>query len=81
MVSFPEYYELISFFESEPKLIDPRAPWFYNILKFDYKNDAETVTCIIGPADRDIKIEWGQQGHIIGKFDIINFKDLETPVQ
>ena len=81
MNPFPEYYELISFFESGPKLVDPEAPWFYNILRFDYKNDTENITCIIGPADRDMRIEWSREGHIIGKFDIKNFKGLEIENQ
>lgn len=57
MNPFPEDYELISIFESEPKLLDEDIPWFYNTLFFRLQRNDDILSCIFSPAYRSISIE------------------------
>jgi hypothetical protein len=50
MKQFPEEYELLSFFESEPEILDRDVPWFYNRLMFKNTFGDATIRCEIEPA-------------------------------
>lgn len=57
MNPFPEEYELISLFESEPELLDRDIPWFYNTLRFNIQRESDHLSCTISPAYRSFSIE------------------------
>jgi hypothetical protein len=43
---FPEEWELLSLFESEPKVLDQGVPWQYNTLTFDtQRGDEQCSVC------------------------------------
>jgi hypothetical protein len=58
MNPFPEQFELISFFESEPTLYDPSVPWFYNHLGFVTVRNRDRVECEIEPSDLIFRLRW-----------------------
>jgi hypothetical protein len=58
MKPFPEQFELISFFESEPVLCDTHVGWFYNQLKFVTVRDRDRIECEIEPANLILKVRW-----------------------
>jgi len=39
MRPFPDNYELVSFFECEPTILDSEIPWAYNELTFETKSE------------------------------------------
>lgn len=57
MNPFPEEYELISLFESEPQLMDEDIPWFYNTLAFKIQRESDILSCMISPAYRSFSID------------------------
>ncbi len=77
MKPFPEEYQFLEFFDSEPKLYDADVPWFYNHLSFYYEKENETIICDIEPAYNEIKISWFQKERLKGKFIINEVKGLE----
>ena len=54
MLSFPDEYELIGLFESEPELFDGEdKPWAYNELKFTtVRGDDQVVVTIYPPSGK-----------------------------
>jgi len=44
---FPEDYELLSFFETEPTVLDRSAPWVYNTLEFAVSRGETTIAAKI----------------------------------
>ena len=49
-IVFPDDYELISFFEREPELLDFDIPWFYNIITFQREYADEFLYCSFSPS-------------------------------
>lgn len=47
---FPDNWELINFFESEPEVLDPGSPWLFNTLEFRYRNRDERILARIRPS-------------------------------
>ncbi|HUL42787.1 MAG TPA: hypothetical protein VLY03_00365 [Bacteroidota bacterium] len=47
---FPENWELLNFFESEPRLTDPNSPWLYNKLEFVIIRGQEELHALISPS-------------------------------
>jgi len=64
MKNFPEDFELISFFESEPKVLDTDIPWFYNTLTFSLTKGNENLIVHISPAYGDLEIYLHQKGEL-----------------
>lgn len=56
--TFPEDWELTSFFEVEPQLLDsnPEIPWFYNIITFQKQYADELLNCTFSPAYGDLDL-------------------------
>lgn len=57
-MELPEPWQLISFFESEPVLLDPDQPWFYNRVTFTLERDGEVIEAGIEPSYRLFALEW-----------------------
>lgn len=80
MLSLPEAYELVGFFESEPKLADPGVPWCYNHLSFSLKRDQDHVACELEPATGEIDITWHQAGRLRSSIKLNNLTGLAIHV-
>jgi hypothetical protein len=77
MKPFPEDYQFLEFFASEPELYDPDVPWFYNHLCFRHKTDNELVTVDIEPAYNEFKISWFLGEQLRVNLNINNVKGIE----
>ncbi|RRB06273.1 hypothetical protein [Larkinella rosea] len=77
MQEFPEDFELISFFEIEPEVLDPDLPWFYNTITFKKIIENETLYCSFSPAygDLDLTLLHNEQPKIVltPKLMVINY--------
>jgi len=62
MTKLPEPGELISFFDSEPTVLDPDVPRAYNSLRFARQSGNETIECVIGPGYSQVKFRWIDSG-------------------
>ena len=72
MNPFPENWELIEFFESEPLLLDPApaAGWFYNRLTFETVRGEDAVRCEIEPGYRTLQFVWSRAGRELVSLDM-----------
>ena len=70
MSPFPDEYELISLFESEPVLADAKVPWTYNHLRFTRTIGESTVECVIEPGYETLKFRWVQSGTEVVSLDL-----------
>jgi len=62
MNPFPEVWELLALFESEPTISDRDVPWFYNCLTFETKRGSDHVRCEIEPGYGILNINWWHSG-------------------
>ena len=58
MDDYPEEYELLGFFESEPQSTDRDVPFFYNRHTYNYRRGSDSVVCSIEPGYRQIDLTW-----------------------
>jgi hypothetical protein len=58
MERFPEEHELISFFECEPKVLDPGIPWVYNHLEFRSVRGPDEFFAAIEPGAESVRFWW-----------------------
>lgn len=67
MNPFPEEYELITLFESEPIILDSEFPWYYNYLLFKLIRDGIILDFGMEPACNRINIRMSneRQGTLI----------------
>ena len=70
MNPFPEDYELISLFESEPQLADPKVPWAYNRLEFSLTRSNGTLSCVIEPGYEALVLDWMRDGEMVVHLDL-----------
>jgi hypothetical protein len=80
VLSLPEEFELISFFESEPKLADPKIPWVYNNLKFETQRGSDRLLCEIEPAYGEMKIHWERDGVMLANLELNNLSALTVHI-
>src|SRR3954464_324442 len=62
MNPFPEEWELLALFESEPTIADRDVPWFYNRLTFETKRGGDEIRCEIEPGYEILNIIWWRDG-------------------
>ena len=58
MDPFPEEWELISLFETEPRELDPGIPWAYNNLTFETERGSNRILCVIEPGYERLDFTW-----------------------
>jgi hypothetical protein len=58
METFPEEFELVGFFESEPEVSERDVPRFYNRHTYRYRRDKDSVVFEIEPASGEIDMTW-----------------------
>src|SRR4051812_36755324 len=78
MKPFPEEHELIWLFESEPKLADEAAAWYYNDLTFIIERGTDCVECRISPAYEELKFRWSRDGIELVSLDLKFVSGLEV---
>lgn len=77
LLSLPEEYELISFFEVEPELLDnDETPWLYNELKFVTTRGEDEVVVKIYAAIGEFSVDWKQSGRSIIKMKLTELDSL-----
>jgi len=60
MNPFPDDWELLALFESEPQISDRDVPWFYNCLTFETTRGTDHIRCKIEPGYEKFKLNWWQ---------------------
>ncbi len=64
MISFPEEFELMSLFESEPELLDGSdKPWIYNEVKFTAIRGDDKIVVQIYASFGQLSISWEKNGN------------------
>jgi hypothetical protein len=61
MKPFPDQYELIALFESEPAVTDAGVPWAYNHLAFKRTVGDSRIECEIEPGYQELRFRWFQR--------------------
>jgi len=64
MRPFPENYELESFFECEPEILDKEVPWAYNELTFKSKSDNGILEVKMVTGSEIMEVSWYQDSQI-----------------
>jgi len=67
---FPELYELLGFFESEPKLTERDAPWYYNRLTYRTTRGNDKIYCAIEPGYGQIVLIWEKSGVLVASLNL-----------
>jgi hypothetical protein len=78
MDPFPEQWELISLFESEPTLMDPGVPWIYNHVTFVLDRAGERIECMIHEADQEVAFRWLVGGRTVVQLELTDVVGLEV---
>ena len=77
MDKIPEQHELISFFECEPTVLDPRVSWAYNHLEFRTTRGCDDFLAIIEPGYETLKLAWRRDGREIVNLNLERVCRLE----
>lgn len=78
MDNFPEVFELIGFFESEPEVTDRDVPWFYNRLTFRTSRGEDRLICEIEPGYGQIDLTWTRANKEIASFALRDLISLSV---
>lgn len=70
MDEFPELYELLGFFESEPQLTDRDVPWYYNRLTYQTQRGDDKIYCAIEPGYGQIVLIWEKSGDLVASLNL-----------
>ena len=70
ITEFPPDYELVAFFEAEPVVLDPGAPWFYNTLDFQTGRNGIEVHCRICPSHGELIARLMLEGQELAKYEL-----------
>ncbi|HSZ91762.1 MAG TPA: hypothetical protein VK822_20575 [Acetobacteraceae bacterium] len=70
VLTLPEDYELIAFFEAEPELLDPAVPGLYNTLTFVSVRGGLEVCCKISPSYGHLTLRLKMAGEDLPNVDI-----------
>ncbi|WP_324823049.1 hypothetical protein [Sinanaerobacter sp. ZZT-01] len=82
-MKIPDEVELISFFESEPILLDEVVPFYYNQATYIFSNkNNELFKVSISPSYREIKVEvcLSEGKELISFIEINNLESMEILV-
>jgi len=58
-------WELLSFFEIEPELLDPDAPWVYNDALYNVIFEQNLVSFAVQPSYRDVRLILSTNGKTV----------------
>ena len=65
MRPFPKNFELVSFFECEPDVLDKDIPWAYNELIFNSKSKNGTLHVKMVTGSEIMDVSWTQDGNTV----------------
>jgi hypothetical protein len=57
-IQLPQDWELIGFFEAEPRLTYDDEPWCYNEVVFETHRNGNVIECAISPSYGELKLIW-----------------------
>lgn len=77
MNPFPKDHELVSLFESEPRVLDNEVPWYYNSLFFSLVRNNDRIECIIEPAYSTISFRLMIENRLIYNLHFENIEGME----
>ncbi|MDW6005012.1 hypothetical protein [Vibrio mangrovi] len=73
-----EEYELLGFFEVEPKMLDYDTPWIYNSLVYEVTDKHRVLTVSIQPSYKDVKVILTEEGDKIFEFEGTGVRDIRV---
>jgi hypothetical protein len=73
----PDDAELAYFFECEPTLLDPEAPWIYNTLTFETERDGVVIWFQISPSYSTLEVVLSTREQELSRVKIGTFSALE----
>lgn len=73
-----EDWELLSFFEVEPRRLDPSVPWVYDDSVYLIEDGELSLSCAIQPAYKDVKIILKHCGHCLYEFEATGVQDIRV---
>jgi hypothetical protein len=79
--ALPPEHVLLTFFGSEPELLDVGAPWFYNQLTFIVDRERDRLTCTIQPAYGAIQVRCERQGEEVVGVSMTELRSLDVIVE
>jgi len=75
---FPEEYEFIDLFETEPNVVDPDAPFFYNHLTYELERTNGIIRFELEPGCHAARFIWKDyHGKALVDLDLRNIKGIE----
>lgn len=77
MNTFPDEYELLSFFECEPEKTDIDVPFYYNQMSYTIKDDLNEYEFQISPAYGDLSVFWKEKGKLVLQWNFHNIEKLQ----
>ena len=77
MDEYPEDYELLGFFETEPTSTDRDVPREYNRNTYNYHRDDNSVICAIDPGYGQIDLTWRLKGEELASFALRDIRSIE----
>ena len=77
MRPFPEDYELLGFFEVEPKVLDPEIPWAYNELFFTSTAPNGVLETKMESGHEVIEFKWFQNGNLSLHLNLVGVSKIE----
>jgi len=71
-----EQWQLLSFFEAEPELLDPAEHWCFNDAVYKTSDGTVTLSFAVAPAYRDIRIILSQNGQTLYELNAMGVHDV-----
>ncbi|MEC4806818.1 MAG: hypothetical protein SAJ12_21595 [Jaaginema sp. PMC 1079.18] len=71
-----EDWQLLSFFEVEPTLLDKDVPWLYNDSTYLFEQGEISLSFSIQPSYRDVGIILSQRNLVISEYNLFGVEDV-----
>ena len=81
MDDFPELYELLGFFESEPEFTDRDVPWFYNRITYRTSRGESKIYCSIEPGYGILILVWEKDGELVTSLNLEGITSLKVQTE
>ena len=73
-----EDYELLGFFEQEPKLLDTDLTWPYNDSLYEVAQGEKTLSVAICPAYKDIRLIIKEMSSVVFELEAMGVEDIQV---
>jgi len=71
-----EEWQLLSFFEAEPKLLDPAEPWCFNDAAYKTADGTVELSFAVAPSYSDVRIILSQNGRTLYELNAMGVHDV-----